>query len=166
MNAKMGTGLNFRNHVTFQPRLPRMEILARPHFSLTLLLFLLAFTLQAADFTGIWVGQIPARNGDLLDIAFKLHQTGNKLEGKLYGDYQSTPIQEAVISGDLVTFIVIAREQAGNQINETRIRFTGKFNNGELELIRDREASTNAGNAGGVERRDAPKQTFRLKRLI
>jgi len=166
----MGTGLNFRSHASFQPCLPRTEILACPHFSRTVprlvFTFLLALTLHAADFTGIWVGQIPGRNGEPIDIAFKLTQTGSKLEGKLYGDYLSTPIQDAVVSGDLITFIVIAREQAGNQINETRLRFSGKLEAGQLELTRDRESSTNAGNSGGVERRDTPKQSFSLKRLL
>jgi hypothetical protein len=37
---------------------------------------------------------------------------------------------------------------------------------GEIELTRDREASTNAGNAGDVQIRNNAKQMFRLKRLL
>ena len=127
---------------------------------------LFATTAWGADFSGIWTGQIPGRNGVMQDIAFKLTQTGKSVTGKLYGDYQSTPISEAVVYGDLITFVVIAQEQAGNQINDTRLRFSGRMENGELELTRDRESSTNAGNAGAAQIRFNNKQTFRLKRLL
>ena len=62
---------------------------------------------------------------------------------------------------------MLAQEQAGNQINDTRLRFTGTIKDGEIELTRERESSTNAGNGGGVQMRaNATKQTFRLKRLL
>ncbi|MEX2262237.1 MAG: hypothetical protein WD696_09815 [Bryobacteraceae bacterium] len=128
-------------------------------------LFLFALGLPGADFAGIWVGQIPVRNG-LQDIAFQFTQNGSKLGGKLYGDYQSAPITEGIVSGDLVTFIAIASEQAGNQINETRLRFTGSMKAGEIELTREREGATNAGNGGIVQSRGSSRQTFRLKRLL
>ena len=131
-----------------------------------LVFFLFALNLLGADLTGIWIGQIPGRTGDLQDIAFKFTQDGAALGGKLYGDYQSTPITEGKISGDQVTFLVIAPEQAGNQINRTRLRFSGTLKDGEIELTREREGSTNAGNGGGVQFRGNTKQTFRLKRLL
>ena len=83
----------------------------------------------------------------------------------MYGDYLSTPISEGTVSGDLVTFIVNTQEQTGNQINETRIRFTGRLKDGEMELFRERETSTNAGNGGAVQIKGNAKQTCRLKRL-
>jgi hypothetical protein len=125
-----------------------------------------AAAVLGADFAGIWVGQIPTRNGEMQDIAFKFTQSGATLGGKLYGDYQSTAITEGRISGDLVTFIVVAPEQAGNQINEARLRFTGRFENGAIELIREREGATNAGDGGGVQFKGNTKQIFRLKRLL
>jgi hypothetical protein len=125
-----------------------------------------AVTLSASDLTGIWVGQIPGRNGDLQDIAFKFTQSGTTLGGKLYGDYQSTPISEGKISGAEITFLVIAPEQAGNQINQTKLRFTGTIQLSEIELTREREAATNAGNGGTVQFKGSAKQTFRLKRLL
>ena len=130
------------------------------------LLLLLVSPLAAADLTGIWVGRIPGRNGELQDIAFQFRQTGAKLEGKLYGDYQSSPIVQGTVAGPLVTFVVSGAEQSGNQINETQTRFTGKLENGEIELLRERESSHNAGNSGAVEqRRNTPRQSFTLKRL-
>ena len=121
----------------------------------------------AADLTGIWVGQVPARNGEFTDIAFQFTQSGTKLSGKLYGDYRSSPIIEGIVAGDLVTFVVAATEQAGNQINDSRLRFTGSLKSGEVELTRERENSTNAGNGGGAQTRagNGPAQTFRLKKL-
>jgi hypothetical protein len=129
------------------------------------LLACMTATLAGADLTGIWVGQIPGRRGTMQDVAFQFTQTGNKLSGKLYGDYKSTRIDESIIAGDLITFIVAAEEQAGNEINQTRFRFSGRMVDGELELTRDRESSTSAGNGGGAQIRSNAKQTFRLKRL-
>jgi len=131
-----------------------------------LVFFLFALNLLGADLTGIWIGQIPGRTGDLQDVAFKFTQDGAALGGKLYGDYQSTPITEGKISGDQVTFLVIAPEQAGNQINRTRLRFSGTLKDGEIELTREREGSTNAGNGGGVQFKGNTKPTFRLTPLL
>lgn len=129
--------------------------------------FLCGASLLAADLTGIWVGRVPTRNGESVDIAFQFTQTGTKLGGKLYGDYRSSPIVEGIVAGDLVTFVVLAEEQAGNQINESRLRFTGRLENGEVELTRDRESMVNAGNRGGAQTRAdrGPKVSFKLKRL-
>src|ERR1051325_5131724 len=93
-----------------------------------------ALSLSAADVSGIWIGQVPTRNNDLLDVAFKFVQNGTKLEGKLYGDYTSSAIIEGKITGDEFTFVVVAQEQAGNQINETRSRYTGVFKDGAIEM--------------------------------
>jgi hypothetical protein len=98
-------------------------------------------------------------------VGFKFTQNGNVLGGKMYGEYQSTPISDGHIAGDLITFVVTSQEQAGNQINETRVRFTGRLVGDEMELVRERESSKNAGNGGAAQIRPGPKQTLRLKRL-
>ncbi len=132
-----------------------------------ILLLFCSVALFGADLTGIWVGQIPTRNGDSVDIAFQFTQTGTRLSGKLYGDYKSSPIVEGIVAGELVTFVVLAEEQAGNQINDSRLRFTGSLKSGEVELTRERESSLNAGNKGTSQTRpgQGQTQTFRLKRL-
>jgi hypothetical protein len=122
--------------------------------------------LCGADLSGIWTGQIPTRNNEKLDIAFQLKQNGTTLSGKLYGDYKSTPIVEGKVNGDQIVFVVITSEQAGNQINETRLKFTGTLKDGEIELTRERESSTNAGNGGVVQFRGNSTTTFRLRKLI
>lgn len=119
----------------------------------------------AADLSGIWMGQMEVRSGQKVDVAFQLKQEGTRLRGKLYGDYESSPIVDGIVAGNLVTFVVEAQEQAGNQINETRLRFTGRLDGDELDLVRERESSRNAGNKGGAAPRES-RQQFRAKRLL
>ena len=109
---------------------------------------------------------IPLETAIRIDIAFKFSQEGESLTGKLYGDYRSTPVVEGKVTGDQVSFVVIAQEQAGNQINETRMRFTGTFKAGELELTRSREGVRDAANGGAAQVRGDSKQTMKLKRLL
>lgn len=128
---------------------------------------LFAGSLLGADLSGIWVGQIPTRNNQTQEIAFQFSHKGEALGGKLYGDYQSTRITEGKVSGDQIEFLLVTAEQAGNQINEMRLRFTGTISaTGEMELTREREGARNAGNGGAVQLRGDAKQTFKLKRLL
>ena len=133
-----------------------------------------AAMLPAADFTGTWLGRMAttqssgALDGAFQELAFKFIQKGDKLQGKLYGSYESWPISEGKISGDEITFAVIAAEQQGNQIVETKLRFTGRFDKeGEIEMTRVRESARNAANGGGYSYKlDNTKAAFRLKRLL
>ena len=118
----------------------------------------------AADLTGIWTGQISTRLGTQ-DVTIKLEQQGTKVTGKLYDDRGSSPISEGKAVGDVVIFVVAVQEQNGNQINDTRLRYTGTLHDDVLELARDRESSTIAGNSGGVFQRSSAKQIIKLKRL-
>lgn len=128
--------------------------------------FLYATAAFAADVSGIWIGHYTTRIGEV-EVALHLKQEGTKISGKLYGDYGSSPITTGMISGDNIMFVVLSQEQAGNQINATHFRFTGSFKNGELELFRDREAATNAGNSGASgQNKGNTRQIIKLKRLI
>ncbi len=118
----------------------------------------------AADLTGIWTGQVSTRLGPQ-DVTLKLEQSGTKVTGKLYDDRGSSPVSEGKAVGDTVIFVVLVQEQSGNQINDTRLRFTGTLKDGVLELVRDRESSTIAGNSGGVFQRNNGKQILKLTRL-
>ena len=129
-------------------------------------LFFFAAALYAEDFSGVWVGQIPTRNNETQEIAFQFVQEGAKLSGKLYGDYRSMPVIEGKISGNVLAFIVPSQEQAGNQINETRFRYSGRMLNGAIELTRERETARNAGNGGVVQFKGSTRTTFTLKKLI
>lgn len=130
-----------------------------------LALWLLGATAWAADLNGIWTGQIKVRDDVYQDVAFKLVHKGGVLEGKMYGDFNSTPIREGKVDGDSAEFVVETAEQAGNQINTTRLRFSGMFRDGRLELTRVRERSVNAGNSGGAQIRNNAPLPFTLKRL-
>jgi hypothetical protein len=129
-------------------------------------LLLAALILPAADFSGIWLGQVVSgRRNQVQDVAFKFNQTGTTLGGKLYLDYGSTPIFKGTVDGDQITFYVLAREQDGNQINESLLKFTGVMKEaGAIEITREREELRNAGNAGASFSR-ATKQTYVIKRL-
>ena len=104
------------------------------------------------------------RRNQVTDFAFQFIQNGTTLTGKMYLAYGSTPILKGVIDGDNIAFQVIAREQDGNQINESVLRFTGVLKDGEIEITRERDEVRNAGNTGASFSR-AAKLTFKLKRL-
>jgi len=131
-----------------------------------LLALTIPFLSQAADLSGIWLGTASTggRRNQTQDFAFQLIQKGAVLTGKLYVDYGSTPILKGTVDGDRITFQVVAREQAGNEINQSVFRFTGTIKEGEIELTREREEIRAAGNAGAAFARPG-SQTFKLKRL-
>ena len=131
-----------------------------------LALFFLTAFLYAGDFSCIWTGQIPTRNNDTQEISFQFVQEGSKISGKLYGDYRSMPVIEGKLSGNVIAFIVPSQEQAGNQINETRFRFSGRMVDGKIELTRERETAKNAGNGGNVQFKGSTRTSFTLKKLI
>ena len=53
----------------------------------------------------------------------------------------------------------MAREQAGNEINQSVFRFTGTLKDGEIEITREREEIRAAGNSGAAFARPG-SQTF------
>ena len=132
---------------------------------LTIGLVVSVVSVRAADISGIWLGSLSGgRRNQIQDFAFQFIQKGTTLTGKLYLDYSSTPILKGTIDGDRITFQVVAREQAGNEINQSVLRFTGTLKDGEIEITREREEIRAAGNAGAAFARPGA-QTFRLKRL-
>jgi hypothetical protein len=124
------------------------------------------FSLRAADLSGIWLGTASTggRRNQMQDFAFQFIQKDTTLTGKLYLDSGSTPILKGTIDGDRIAFQVLAREQAGNEINQSVFRFTGTLKDGEIEITREREEVRAAGNSGAAFARPG-SQTFRLKRL-
>jgi hypothetical protein len=133
---------------------------------LTIGLAVSVVSLRAADASGIWLGSLigGGRRNQVQDFAFQFIQKGTTLTGKLYLDYSSTPILKGTIDGDRITFQVVAREQAGNEINQSVLRFNGTLKDGEIEITREREEIRAAGNSGAAFVRPGA-QTFRLKRL-
>jgi hypothetical protein len=121
--------------------------------------------LPAADLAGIWLGSSTAgRRGQVIDFAFQFAQKGSVLTGKAYLDYGAVPILNGVVEGDKISFEIVAREQNGNEINESTYKFTGVIKDDEIELTRARQNIRNAVNAGaGLSRPN--ELTFKIKRL-
>ncbi len=119
----------------------------------------------AADLSGTWIGSFEPRPGVNEDLAFRFEQKGAVLTGKQYGDQSSSPLIKGTVSGELVSFVLVRAEQAGNEIHQTQIRFTGRLVGEELELTREREKSTRSGSGAIVTLKNNVRQTFRLKRL-
>ena len=66
------------------------------------------------------------RRNQVQDLAFQFIQKGASLTGKLYLDYGSAPILKGTIDGDKIAFQVVAREQAGNEINQSVLRLPAR----------------------------------------
>jgi hypothetical protein len=105
-----------------------------------LLLSAFSLTLSAADLAGIWNGQATDRNGSVQDLSFRFVQSGDKLTGKMYGDNESTPIADAKIAGNQVTFSVTFELNG----SITKFIYTGSINGDLLELTRQRAGSNAA----------------------
>ena len=123
-------------------------------------LLLFAVSTHAADIDGIWVGQQPARNGEVDDVAFRLKSNGNSITGKMLGDEFDLPITEGSVSRDQVRFMVTTT----NYYNGTKTQFvyTGSIKDGVLELVRERVQSADNRPPG----KNGPgRQTLKLKRL-
>jgi hypothetical protein len=132
----------------------------------SLLLFTATIASSAADLSGVWTGQLPGRNNTFTDITFKLVQNGTAISGKLYGDYSSSPIVEGRAEADRVEFIVATREQRGNEINDTRFKFTGTVREtGEMELTRERVSVSKVASGEAVTVKNDTKPVIKLKRL-
>ena len=123
-------------------------------------LLLFAVSTHAAVIDGIWVGQQPARNGEVEDVAFHLRSNGNSITGKMFGDEFDLPITEGSISGDQVRFMVTTT----NYYNGTKTQFvyTGSVKDGVLELVRERVQS---GDSRPPGKNGPGRQTLKLKRL-
>ena len=118
----------------------------------------------AADLSGTWTGILPpGRNGELVDVTFKIIQKGDQLSGKMYRDTGSAPIVEGNVTGDQVVFTVVLEEQLGNLFVPTKHVFKGTIKGADIEVSRERVLDPKIGNA---ERRNNQKQTFTLKRLF
>jgi hypothetical protein len=129
------------------------------------ILALSAMALPAADVSGIWLGSTTTgRRNQVLDFAFQFVQKDSSLTGKVYLDYGSTPILKGTVEGEKISFEIVAREQNGNEINESTFRFTGVMKDGAIEMTRERQGMRNAGNAGAAVSR-AGELTFQIKRL-
>jgi len=103
----------------------------------------------ASDVTGKWVAQVPGRDGQTRETIFNLKAEGDKLTGTVSGRQGDTQISEGKISGDDISFKVVANIQG----NEIKFLYKGKIAGDEIKFTRTRE--------GG----DQPPQEFTAKRV-
>jgi hypothetical protein len=116
--------------------------------------FLFAATAFGADVTGIWTGSMVDRNGDPQDFSFRFAQNGDTISGKMYGDNESTPLADAKLSGDHITFSVTS--ELNGQVS--KFLYTGTLVGDRIELTRARSDAK-------ASEKPTPPQTVRLKRL-
>jgi hypothetical protein len=120
-------------------------------------------TMVAADVSGIWSGQTTDRNGDLQDLSFRFAWKGNTLTGKMYGDNESTPIEDAGISGNQITFMVTIELNGA----VTKFLYTGTVTGDEMDLLRKRvnlKVDAAAKDAAAANKAAQP-QHLRFKRI-
>jgi hypothetical protein len=122
-------------------------------------LLFFALSISAADLDGIWVGQQPARNGEVEDLAFRFKVTAGSITGKMFGDEFDLPISEGSLTGDQVRFVVTTNYYY-NRV-KTQFVYTGTLKDGVLDLVRERlqGPEVRAGKAGPA------RQTLKLHRL-
>lgn len=109
--------------------------------------------------TGIWVGQVPSRFGEVQDLAFRFAVSDGVLSGKMYGESESFPLTDAKLDGDHFTFRITTEMNGGH----TYLLFNGTLKDGQIQMIRIRELPPDADEA--QRKRNLP-QTFSLRRLI
>ncbi len=122
--------------------------------------------LSAADIGGLWMGQVPGRFGKVDDLSFQFKVSGITLSGKLFGDEFDLQIEEGLVEGNRVSFIVTSTNYYSRE--KIRTRYSGVIIGNEIELIRERILSS-AEKAARASRPDAKTEAaptpFRIKRL-
>jgi hypothetical protein len=123
-------------------------------------LLLFPGSIHAAGIDGIWVGQLPGRNGEVEDLAFRLKSNGSSITGTMFGDEFDLPITEGSVSGDQVRFFVATTNYYSG--TKTQFVYTGAIKDGVLELVRERLQTGESRPPG----KNLPgRQTLKLKRL-
>jgi hypothetical protein len=95
----------------------------------------LAVAASAADITGKWTAQVPARDGQTRETIFTFKAAGETLTGTVSGQMGENPIAEGQVKGDLISFAVKV-SFGGNQM---KMLYKGKLAGDEIKLTRTRE---------------------------
>jgi hypothetical protein len=109
-------------------------------FALCLTLTFLTIT-WAADVTGKWVAQVPAREGQTRETTFNFKVEGEKLTGTMSGNQGEVQISDGKVSGDDISFKV----KVSFNDNEFTFLFTGKVSGDEIKFTRTREGGNRPG---------------------
>lgn len=99
---------------------------------------LVVATASAADVTGKWTGQVPARGGETREATFTFKADGSKLTGTISGPQGDVPISDGEVEGDEISFTV--NQSFGG--NEVKLLFKGKVSGSEIKFTRTREGGS------------------------
>ena len=99
-----------------------------------------ALVAVAADISGKWSGDMPARGGDMVPTTFNFKAEGDKLSGSMTGPQGDIPLQEGKISGDQISFSTTLNF-GGNSI---KILYKGAVSGNQIKMTREREGSGQA----------------------
>jgi hypothetical protein len=103
--------------------------------SLFVLTLVLAAAASAADVTGKWVAQVPARDGGTREAIFNLKAADGQITGTVSSPRGEQQISEGKIDGDAISFTVVV-EFNGNQM---KFLYKGKVAGDEIKFTRERE---------------------------
>jgi opacity protein-like surface antigen len=99
---------------------------------------ILAVVVQAADVTGKWAGQVPARDGATREATFTFKQDGEKLTGSMTGPQGDIELKDGAVKGDDINFNVVMSFGG----NEVKLLYKGKVAGDEMKLTRTRDGGT------------------------
>ena len=103
----------------------------------------LAGSLVAADLTGIWMGEVPGRNGEKQDLAFRFQLTKGVVTGVMFGDEFDLPVQELRVEGERVSFSVTnVNFYDGKKV---RTIYSGVLTGKTLELTKEQAKAADSG---------------------
>ncbi len=96
---------------------------------------------RAADISGKWIAQVPARDGQTRETVFNFKVEGDKVTGTVSGRQGDNAISDGKISGDDISFTVTANFGG----NEVKLIYTGKVAADEIKFTRTREGGNQPG---------------------
>ncbi len=98
---------------------------------------------KAADPTGTWTWSFTGQNGQTRETTLKLKKDGDKITGAISGRQNETPIEEAKITGDEITFKVVREFQGNKMTSKYHGKISGDTIKGKIEAPgRDGETRT------------------------
>lgn len=94
---------------------------------------------QKVDPSGTWTWTVTTQNGDTRQATMKVKMEGDKLIGTVTGRNSDSPISDAKLKGDEISFNVV-RERDGNKVTQ---KYNGKISGdtikGKIEFDRNGE---------------------------
>ena len=110
------------------------------------LLLTLALPAQAADKkndpTGTWTWSAPGRDGNTREVTLKLKLDGEKLTGTISGRQNDSPIEDAKIAGDDISFKVVREFNGNKMVQQFAGKLSGDSIKGKVETERNGEKTS------------------------